>query len=166
MSAKSSKYAIGAISRLEMDALLGGLGGATSDGRISWQPEGSAFGGTLRVRTSIAKCEEARIVVKVLTARPAAMTFAYIVNGAPVKRVCVNQKHDGWPPGSHSHEYDPMTGLESATPLTDQFAFMPLSPTVARDAHRRSLQVFAGMVSVHLKDGYWQDPADPRGGTR
>lgn len=163
---KSSKYAIGAVSRLEMDALLGGLGGAESEGRIAWQAEGSAFGGTLHVRTSIARCERARVVMKVLTARPAAMTLAFIVNDAPVRRVCVNQKHDGWPPGSHSHQYDPNTGTEAATPLEDEFAFVPMTPTVAPDAHRRALEVFAGMVRVTLNEGYWHDPAASRGGFR
>lgn len=141
-----------------MGVLLSPLAKAVAVGPIRWNwKRPNVVEGRLDVQTEVGVCPAGRLSIGILTARPDTVRLQYIVNDVAVFRVCVNDKHNGWSPMTHSHTYIPATGRERDEKLPD-FCPIPRGPSVARGTYKRSLTEFAALVSVDLPPGYWSEP--------
>jgi hypothetical protein len=141
-----------------MGALLSPLARAVGVGPVRWTwKRPNVVEGRLAVQTEIGVCPSGRLSIGILTARPDTVRLQYIVNDVAVFRVCINEKHNGWSPMTHSHTYIPATGAEREEKLP-AFCPIPRGPTVATGTYERSLKEFAALVSVALPPGYWNEP--------
>lgn len=154
--------AVGAFTPATLGVLLSPLSKAQAIGRLAWSvTKPSCHEGVLKVRTAVGGAEVASLRIYYTDHTPSEPTLQYLAGGVAAVRACANTKHDGWAPMTHVHYYVPQTGGERCDQAPGLFN-LPLAPTVAADAHRQAFEVFAGLVSVDLPDGYW---AEPGGGT-
>ncbi|MDX3866866.1 hypothetical protein [Streptomyces europaeiscabiei] len=137
--------------------LLSKTSKATTVGAIAWKSQRSVTVGLLQVRTVLPELEQGIIRVHIRWPAPSQPRYQYLIGGASVRRLCVNDPHPPYD-GTHKHMINPLGSEEDAYQPTDIPA-VPLAPRVAPGTYRAILEAFAGECEVSLgEDFVWTEP--------
>lgn len=147
-----------AIAPTALGALLTPAARARTAGAIHWGVAKRAVDeGNGEVVIAMAECPSGRLKLSYPLQRSWQPTMAYIVNDVPARRVCVNGKHNGWPMGTHVHNYVPRSGGETAAPLP-AFPPVPIGIPLTSGQMRGIFSAFAELCSVDVTPEWWTDP--------
>ncbi|MEU9155734.1 hypothetical protein AB0D59_35595 [Streptomyces sp. NPDC048417] len=145
------------LSQQSVGLLLSKTSKATTVGAIAWKSQRSVTVGLLQVRTVLPELEQGIIRIHIRWLAPSQPRYQYLIGGASVRRLCVNDPHPPYD-GTHKHMINPLGSEEDAYQPTDIPA-VPLVPRVAPGTYRAILEAFAGECEVSLgEDFVWTEP--------
>ncbi|MGW0579214.1 hypothetical protein ACWD25_25350 [Streptomyces sp. NPDC002920] len=130
---------------------------ATTLGQITWKPKRSVTVGLLQVRTVLPGLEQGTIRIHIRWPAPSEPRYQYLIGGAAVRRLCVNNPH---PPfdSTHKHIINPLGSDEDAYE-PDDIPAVPLAPRVAPGTYRAILEAFAAECEIGFGEDYaWTEP--------
>jgi hypothetical protein len=151
------QYAADAISTIELGALLSTASAAHTVGRLEWRALPVQMRGEVEVANVIPTLSTGSILMSIPDRRQWEINLVYRINGVPARRVDVNAKHNGWPLGTHQHQYRPADGGETCE-LLPTFPSPPISPLVEVEWLRDAFLGFAGLCHVAVSENCWTDP--------
>lgn len=137
--------------------LLSKTAKATTHGPITWTSKRSVSVGLLQVRTVLAGLEEGAIRMQIRWPAPSEPRCQYLIGGAAVRRLCVNDPH---PPfdSTHKHIINPL-GSEEDAYEPDDIPPVPLAPRVAPGIYRAILEAFIAECEISTGEDYaWTEP--------
>lgn len=146
------------LSSTQVGALLSPLSRAQGGGVMIWQERLTDILGTIAVQHNVDGCDDVRISLRVVPARPWVLHLVYQVNGIPLRRVDTNDIHNGWGLETHEHAYDPMTGKETCVRLENFPAPTVMQRPVTEAELQTSFEAFAKRFCVELGSRYWTTP--------
>ena len=113
--------------------------------------------GVAEVATGLVTVSDGRLNLHFTTHRRWEVKLVYLVNAVPVRRACLNSKHNGLPFGDHIHNYVPRTGVESCV-VSEDFSTVPMVDDVDNGVLRTAFHEFAAACSITVSADCWTDP--------
>lgn len=121
---------------------------------VTWiEEKEKSNAGTSNVVNGIAELGDGTLRIHFNTPRPYLVLLQYLVAGVSVRRVCLNQHHNGLPPTAraHMHTYIPATGGNHCAAL-DTIAVPPIGAPRLRDRLPRDIPRLCGpMLGQHRR---------------
>lgn len=127
---------------------------------VTWiEEKEKSNAGTSNVVNGIAELGDGTLRIHFNTPRPYLVLLQYLVAGVSVRRVCLNQHHNGLPPTAraHMHTYIPATGGNHCAAL-DTIAVPPIGAPACEIDYREIFLAFAALCSVNTDGLQWTDP--------
>lgn len=151
------QYQSHAITQVEKGFLLSPLSQARTVGSLDWRRLPVQVRGQVEVETIYPSMVGGAVLMSIPIKRQWQINLVYLTNGVPVRRVDINDKHDGWGITTHLHEYNPADGSEAASHLPN-FPGPPISPLVEVEDLEAAFRAFAELCHIEVGPSCWNPP--------
>lgn len=149
------------LSTQSVGLLLSPAAHAVTEGPLVWKYKGSTADGEVAVHTVLPQLETGRLRISVRRLAPSQPRFQYLIGGASVRRLCVNEEHRPIA-GTHKHMINPLETEEDAYEPKG-IPVVPLAPRVAPGTYRAILEAFAEECEITLGEDFaWIEPRRER----